>query len=162
LNTGSITWNGGAAGSESAYAWKLDLNNAGTPNSVNTTPGGAGGAFDQIVAAGLSFAGSGFKLIIQSLNPGGNGAGAFDANQNYTWVIARTTATPISGFDAHAFVLDISGFTTVPGMFSLSTAADGSGSDLNLSYDVTATPEPGSITLLVGGMVGMLLRRRRR
>lgn len=69
-----------------------------------------------------------------------------------SFVIA--TADSISGFDLDKFNLDLTGFTTGAGTWSLGQLSD----TLVLNYE--AIPEPGSLWLFVAGCL-LLLRRRR-
>jgi hypothetical protein len=131
-----------------------------------------------------------FTIAMDSLSPL-TGSG----NYAYSWIIAQTTTSKVSGFSSGfagtayegqnlltttlaglasggtngnaTFALDTTGFGngfsfsgTHPGVFSLEFISNGAGD--NLVLDFTATPEPGTASLIMLGSTSMLMRRRRK
>lgn len=153
INNSAHTW--GAGGS---YVWQL-LDNSGV----------AGTGWDLVSVTGtgtLNITASNatpFTLVLQSLSaisPDVAGTSLnWDGQIDHSWLIAQS-GTAISGFDAGSFVIDSSGFSGIWGTstFSVSLAEDNKGIYLNY----TAVPEPGSLSVLALGAMGLLARRRRR
>lgn len=169
LSTNGVTISGG-----SGYIWKLNNGNG----SAGTSSG-----WDEIATRGLTFsslsAGGNFTVYITGtptgLQPG-----------TTTYVIATDPSGPIAvnsigaqgngtilagagvaSADSGLFALNTNGFSAsaspVVGSsssFQLELIGDGSGQDLALVY--SATPEPGTALLVLGGTVPILLARRRR
>jgi len=166
LTTGAETWNGGI------YQW--DIGSAGTLSSgIYGTPGTT---YDDLVAtAGLTVPTAGAVTIA----PTGT-LGSIAGGTTYTWVLAQINTLSVGGVSVPAgstpissdFALSTSGLTasinggataTAAGTFALYFEAEtvgGSTDDLVLSY--TSAPEPGTAMLVLGGMLPVLMGRRRR
>lgn len=155
LNTENQTWlNGGD------YHWQ-----------VVDAEGTAGVGFDTVAVNGtldLSNAGltaGGFSINLWSLATAAPDADGdtmnFDATLNYSWALL-TASGGITGFDSADFNINVAaangagGFTNAlaGGGFSLHQV------DNQLRLNFTAVPEPSS--LLLGGIGGLFLLRRRR
>lgn len=165
LTASSATWNGGGT-----YAWEI--------NNFNNFLGSAGTNYDFLnVTGALTInATSGNKFIIDVIsllaadNTAGN-ASNFNAASNYTFAIA-TAAGGITyagggAFDAAYFDILTSNFSnsmipaggSVAGVWSVTQ----SGNSINLNYaGATAIPEPTTGSLLLVGLLGALVARRRR
>jgi len=87
LRTGNNTWNGGAA-----YEWKISA--AGSNAAAGT--GASGGTLDDLSMPKLTLASMGgtnepFTIAMDSLS-------ALPGSGNYSWTIAQTTSSKVSGF----------------------------------------------------------------
>jgi autotransporter-associated beta strand protein len=87
LHTGNATWNGGAA-----YQWKISA--AGSNAALGT--GASTGTMDELSMPGLTLASVGgtdvpITIAMDSLTP-------LVGSGNYSWIIAQTTASKVSGF----------------------------------------------------------------
>jgi autotransporter-associated beta strand protein len=163
LSTNGLTLNGNAH-----YLWKIN-NGAGA--------GGTSSGWDEIATQGITFASlssdSPFRIDITG-SPTGLVAGTT------TYIIATDPAGPIvinessygngtiltSGATSSLFVLNTADFSDsnspVAGAtsFQLELVGDSSGQDLVLLY--SATPEPETAMLLLGGATPLLISRRRK
>jgi autotransporter-associated beta strand protein len=119
-NSGLLTFAGGGS-----YVW--DINNA-----TGTAGTDSGWGLLNITGNGNKLAitansGAPFNLKITSLAAGDvpGAAANFDPNSSYSWTIAQS-ASPITGFDASAFRLDATAFSSplANGSFSLGLSAD--------------------------------------
>jgi fibronectin-binding autotransporter adhesin len=101
-----------------------------------------------------------FTLFVTSLSGNSPGSAAnFNNTQNYTWTIA-TAVGGIQGFSGNNVVIDSTGFQNDLGGGNFSLAA--SGNDLNLHFNATPIPEPGTLAaslLLIGGVIWSKRRR---
>jgi len=172
----SYSTSGVALSAGSGYTWKIN---------ADTSTGTAGGAtgWDEIatqsilLGSGTSLSSSGkFTVNITGSPSSGFGYGtqlfpiATAVNGISLNGTAVTSGTNLSTIDSSDFVLSTSGFTAPSSASGLTTswqlevvAATGlgpSGQDLDLVY--SATPEPGAMMLVLGGVVPMLIGRRRR
>jgi uncharacterized repeat protein (TIGR01451 family) len=147
-NTGSEVWNGGAS-----YLWEINDVDAGE----GTDPG-----WDLInITGGLTInatSGNKFNINITSLTLA-NAAGVvhdFDNAVEYTWTILKTT-TGISGFNAAAFNLDVSGMANNlgNGAFLIELANDGKDLVLHFIDRIQITGQPMNITATQGDMASM-------
>lgn len=151
LNTGSETW-----ASSGIYTWEINKANGGE----GTDPG-----WDVVnINGNLSItatSSSKFTIDLTGLNLS-NVAGAvnsFNNTQNYTWTIASVTGS-IIGFDAAAFNLDLTNFTSNNSIGTGSFSIVQSGNDINLQFN--GVPEPSTHLLLAfAGLVLTVARRRR-
>lgn len=144
---GDTTWAGGAT-----YLWEI--------SDASATSGTGWDLFSVAGVLALNATTADlFTISLTSLATEGVLAG-FDAAQDYDFVIATATGG-ITGFDANAFALDLSGLGTgYTGSWSLGLSEGGAG--LVLSY--SAVPEPATCAALFGGaaLAGALVWRRRR
>jgi hypothetical protein len=175
----SYSTTGVALGAGSAYTWKIN---------ADTSTGSAGGTtgWDEIATQSIALGSSGTHLASGSgnqftVNITGTPASGFGyGTQSFPIATAVSgimlngaavaSGTDLSTADASDFVLSTTGFTA-PGSagglttsWQLEVVADlslgSSGQDLDLVY--SATPEPGTAMLILGGIVPMLTARRRR
>ncbi|WP_265592967.1 autotransporter-associated beta strand repeat-containing protein [Verrucomicrobium sp. BvORR034] len=152
LTTGSQTWTSGGT-----FLWEINATGIGGSN-MGQNPG-----WDVLAINGsldlTSLTAGAFDIDITSLTAE-NQSGlldGFDFMSDYSWTIVTTT-TGISGFEATDFNLDTAAFLNsyTGGSFNLAQ----SGNNLVLNY-AGAVPEPGRAVLLLGGLISMVLRRRR-
>jgi fibronectin-binding autotransporter adhesin len=170
LTTAGQTWNGGGE-----YSWKVTTaGGLGAPNTATNIGGTPGVDWDDVQMTTLSVAStSGNQFTIAPV-----GSLTNVPSGNINWVIAQTSST-VTGISAGTtnlltgasplFALNTSGLTVNGGadpvlpstLFSLELISVGGGNDdLVLSY--SAAPEPGTALLFMGGMLPMLMKRRRR
>ena len=169
LTTAGETWNGGGT-----YSWKVTTaGGLGAPNTVTNIGGTPGVDWDDVQMTTLSVAStSGNQFTIAPV-----GSLTNVPSGNINWVIAQTSST-VTGISAGTtnllavasplFALNTSGLSVNGGaspvsssLFSLELISLGGGNDdLVLSYN--AAPEPCTALLCMGGMVPMLIGRRRR
>ena len=148
FTSGNQTWNGGAG-----MDWE-----------IKDVSSGAGTGWDLLSMNGTlainATSGNKFTIYISSLtlaNTAGN-VNNFNNAVGYTWTIASTTGG-ITGFDANAFDLNISGFSNPlngSSQFFISLVDGGNG------LAITYVPEPSTIALgLIGAafIAGRCLRR---
>ena len=109
-----------------------------------------------------------FTFRISSFDASGEQAllADFDASQAHEWVVLTATGG-IANFDPTKIKFDAQGFLNAPNdfMFSLEQRAFGdSGSELVLTFNPAAVPEPSTWALLLTGLAfaGVLSLRRRR
>ena len=170
LTTGPQTWNGGSDANGTGggtYAWKLNVNNAGSPGTVNFDASGAN--WDQLTMSSLTVTASpGGTFNIQIIGLSGAGGAPFNAGQSYQWEIANVMpGGSISGVSPSMFKLTTVNLPGVsPNAFSVDTSTDLGMSDPTGSTDLiltyTPTPEPTSLALFGVVAGGLLLRRRRK
>lgn len=146
-------------------------------NGVGSTGGTGGGAavagtnWDQVQMYALSVT-SAATINLYGLTAN-NVAGAtpgFSSSTPFNLIVATlanvTQSTLSADIASGDFVLNTSNFTNNNSTpyantgFQLVALAAGGGSDLEISY--TASPEPGTAMLVLGGAVPMLMNRRRR
>jgi fibronectin-binding autotransporter adhesin len=180
LTTGNLT-----LGSGGNFAVKV----SDAVSSGNT--GSAGTNYDTVAAGALTVPTSpAISFNVQMLSygnitaPAANTASAnFDPTVSNTWQIASYTSTSLTGAptgvtevltgpgsvgnaDAGLFTLDTSNFATANGGLSTSNfyleAIGGTGTTGTLDLVYAATPEPGTMMLVLSGAVPMLMGRRRR
>jgi autotransporter-associated beta strand protein len=148
MNTASQTWAGGGS-----YLWEINDVDAGAGSDPGWDWLNITGTLD-ISATNLNP----FNIQITSLslaNIAGNVHDFADLT-SYSWAIASASGG-ITGFDAGAFHLDISGFqNSFTGSFGLEI----SGSSLVLTY--TPIPEPSTWLLVGCGLAGVFLLRSMR
>lgn len=128
---------------------------------INNATGSAGMNWDRVnIAGSLAItATSGNPYVIQASTLAGSIAGAmsnFDPQSLYDWTLI-TASGGITGFSAADFTFDFGSFSNShPGAFSVLM----SGNSLVVHYE--AVPEPSRALLLMGGLVSIFWRRRRR
>jgi fibronectin-binding autotransporter adhesin len=149
LGVGPTTLNAG-----SRIAWKL-----------NDASGAAGTGYGTLNVNGAltlnALATSGNFLTIAPFTFNGSSTGlaaSFDTTQSYSFVLASSTG--ISGFDANAVTLDLTGFQN---QYTGTWAVTTSGNNLLLNYTGgAAIPEPATSALVVGLAACALALRRRK
>jgi autotransporter-associated beta strand protein len=130
--------------------------------------GSAGTGFDQVQITGTLDVGTGFNLNLWSLSsigPDVNGdALNFDNTVNQSWTIATATGGILNGGNlafANIFVganNGANGFTNSLGGGSFSLAAAGN----NVVLSFQAVPEPSTLALLGGSVIGLAVYAKRR
>lgn len=144
-SAGTLTASGGLSMATGTYAWELA--------SLSTSSG-----FDQIVVgSALTLGGNSsvtldFTLLSASLRPS---AGVVDSfwNLSHSWTILDWAG---GGDPGQNFASLTNGTGYSAGSFSLGTL----GGDVLLNY--APVPEPGTLTILAGGLIGLGFIRRRR
>lgn len=174
LTTGAQTWSGGSDANGTGggtYAWKLNVNNAGTPGPNFDA---SGTNWDHLSMPSLSLSASSAQAFnIQVTSFSGPAGAAFDPSQTYQWAIASVGPNgSITNFSPSALHVIASNFVlpgvgSVPaGRFSVDTSTDLGLSDPSGSTDLmlvfSPAPEPTSLLLTGLGAAGLLLLRRRR
>jgi hypothetical protein len=167
LSNGSAALNGGTGSTGGTYAWKLNVNNAGTPFATNTDKTGAN--WDQLTVSAINVVASATSQFnIEIISVAATGTNTFLVGDAYSWTAANVTGsiTFTGGTVANAFHFDTSNFKMPGGSpyaglgtFSASVVTDGSLQDLVINY--SPVPEPTSFVMLGLGAAGLLLRRRR-
>lgn len=160
LASGAQAWFGGGN-----YTWKLA--------NASTVPGGSVGMpgtdWDLLSMATITLDGSTATTPFQiNLQPLAATANNFNAANGYTWEIAHAADGSFTSLSANVlaqnFVLNSSALNTAlgtsPANYSLVTAPDAGGSDLDVVF--SPAPEPTSLALLGLAGSGLLLRRKRR
>jgi fibronectin-binding autotransporter adhesin len=153
VTTGDATWGEGGS-------YLLELASASGIAGTGWDLWNVNGRLD--VASGTT-ANSVFTVRLATLDANDNAAllSDFDAGQDYSWTVLRTT-DGIFGFDASHVVLDSAGFANPlnGGSFALVQR----GNDLVLNFNTLAAPvpEPGTWAMLVAGIgvLGVAARRR--
>jgi autotransporter-associated beta strand protein len=175
--TGSQTWDGGGN-----YTWKI----TSSGNLAAATTGGSGAPgtkWDNLVLSALTVnSGTNNPFTISLTTAAATGGAISGTNGEYSWILAQTGSASLptnitdnqnllpSGNSSEAgyFVLNTSSFSmngvTAPSssLFSLEFEPIGTGGDYDLVLDYAAAPEPGTALLVMGGVVPMLMGRRRR
>ncbi len=166
---GTQTFAGAVAvsGSANSFDWEIFTATGGDPSGTPpvATVGTPGTDYDQLVFnGGLDLTGlnaAGFEINVVGLGalPSTQGVVAgFDQTQGYTWMLFDNAS--LLGFDAADFTVNTASFgnnNPFTGTFSVAQI----GSDVVLQYTANAIPEPGSIMLIVGAGLGLMMRRRR-
>jgi autotransporter-associated beta strand protein len=154
LSLGDQEWGQGGT-----YVWE-----------VNDATGTAGTGFDQLQLSGAlavtSTSGNTFTIDVRSLTAGNTPGDAqnFDKTQNYSWIIASTSA-PVS-IDPAVVTILTTGFTNDitatgdPGAQNGAFTISADGDNVLLNY--SAAPEPASTALLALTLTATLTRRPRR
>jgi len=143
-STGALTFGNGLV-LASGGTYQLDFSDV---------TGTAGTGWDKIIVTGiLSITATSSDQFTISISSGD--ATNFDQTQYYQWLIASTSGG-ITGFDAAAFAIDVTGLSDYVGTFSVSS------SDGNLYLNFTPVPEPSTYALMGLGLAGLLVARMRR
>jgi autotransporter-associated beta strand protein len=177
--TGNQEWDGGGT-----YVWKITgpgtVGQAIGSGASTVTPGTNS---DDVVLSALTVSASTGTPFTISLTTAAAANGAIGGtNGQYSWILAETGSTALptnisdsgnllaGGNSAQAglFALDTTNFSmngvTHPGsnLFSLEFEPIGAGGKYDLVLDYAAAPEPGTALLVMGGVLPMLMGRRRR
>jgi len=169
---GTLTYAGGSNGSGAASRLRFYL------TSVH---GGATPAIQQytqgiIVANGLDVTAPSGQITVEphsiNLNNNVNATGAFgtttslyDFNpaRDYSWTIVDVTgATPIVGFDANKFSVNLANFNNPGGLitpFNFTVSVE-NGNNLTLNYFAVPIPEPMLLGLAAAGLLVVARRRK--
>jgi MYXO-CTERM domain-containing protein len=150
LHTDVQTWSTGAQ-----YDVKLNASKSAVDSSGTGKSGTPGTGNDELVLTSVSSSSTGLTVdsVLVSMQP-------FSAGQ-YSFVIADVTAN-LTTFDNLLADGSIDVGTSPGGLTSsLGEMPDGSGGQ-DLLLDVSATPEPGSPSLLGATLISLALGRRRR
>ncbi len=152
LTTGTITGSGGL------YAVKITGTGSTQAAAGTGGSGTAGTTNDELLLSSLAVNGSGPAFTVSPVQVTA-GAGGFTAG-TYSYLIAKAT-TDSAAFDALTSQVPTA---AANGTYSLSEAADpsGTGQDLFLNFTDTAAPEPTSVLLLAVAAGPLALGRRRR
>ena len=99
-----------------------------------------------------------FSIALESINPGSGNLGPanFNMTQSYSWTLI--SAGSISGFNAADFTVNTSAFQNPLGGGSFVVGEIGN----TLTLDFTPVPEPGTWTLMLGGLGALAAAWRRR
>jgi autotransporter-associated beta strand protein len=153
---GTTTWAGGGN-----YNWQL-LDATGT----------AGSGWDTVSITGALdltnlTLGSPFNVNVWSLSTfAGSGGNAlnFNSSLSYSWTIA-SASSGITGFDANEFSIyttAVNGTNGFSNPFTGTFSVGVTGNNLNLNYDPTPVPEPGSTLAVLALFSSGVLNRRKR